>query len=79
VLVIGRGSNLLVADTGFRGVALTLAGELEQLAIDAPRGASARGRRRWRCRCSRAARRRPAVGGLEFFVGIPGRSAARCG
>ena len=28
VLVVGRGSNLLVADTGFDGLALTLTGEL---------------------------------------------------
>src|SRR5689334_10418131 len=34
VLVIGRGSNLLVADAGFAGVALVLAGEFEQLDIE---------------------------------------------
>jgi UDP-N-acetylmuramate dehydrogenase len=31
VLVVGRGSNLLVSDAGFSGVAITLAGALEQL------------------------------------------------
>jgi UDP-N-acetylmuramate dehydrogenase len=35
VLVIGRGSNLLVADAGFPGVAISLGGELERLDIDA--------------------------------------------
>src|SRR3954454_9613519 len=34
VLVIGRGSNLLVADAGFDGVAITLAGAFEDIAID---------------------------------------------
>src|SRR5205085_3431302 len=34
MLVIGRGSNLLVADGGFAGVAVTLAGEFEQLDIE---------------------------------------------
>src|SRR4051794_13586180 len=38
LLVVGRGSNLLVSDAGFSGVAITLAGELEQLDID--RGAA---------------------------------------
>ena len=71
VLVVGRGSNLLVADAGFPGVAITLAGELEQLDIDRAQA------------CVRAgggvplpvlARRaaKAGVGGLEFFVGIPG-------
>jgi UDP-N-acetylmuramate dehydrogenase len=71
LLVVGRGSNLLVSDEGFPGVAMTLAGELEQLDID---------RRTSRVRAGGAvplpvlARRSAAVGvgGLEFFVGIPG-------
>jgi len=71
VLVIGRGSNLLIADTGFRGVAITLAGELEQLAIDRT---SARARAGGGVALPVLARRASAagVGGLEFFVGIPG-------
>jgi UDP-N-acetylmuramate dehydrogenase len=73
VLVIGRGSNLLVADAGFAGVALVLAGEFEQLDID-------RGDAGVLIRAGGAvalpvlARRTAASGvaGLEFFVGIPG-------
>jgi UDP-N-acetylmuramate dehydrogenase len=73
VLVIGRGSNLLVADVGFAGVAIVLAGEFEQLDID-------RGDADVLIRAGGAvalpvlARRTAAVGvaGLEFFVGIPG-------
>jgi UDP-N-acetylmuramate dehydrogenase len=69
VLVIGRGSNLLVADDGYRGVAITMAGALERLdittdTVDAG-GAVA---------LPVLARRAAAAGvaGLEFFVGIPG-------
>src|SRR5689334_11211638 len=73
VLVIGRGSNLLVADAGFAGVALVLVGEFEQLDID-------RGDAGVLIRAGGAvalpvlARRTAASGvaGLEFFVGIPG-------
>ena len=34
VLCIGRGSNLLVADNGFDGVAVALSGEFEQVTVD---------------------------------------------
>lgn len=71
VLVIGRGSNLLVADAGFPGVGLVLEGDFERVDIDADRT---------RVRAGSAvalpvlARRSAAAGaaGLEFFVGIPG-------
>lgn len=71
VLVVGRGSNLLVADAGFSGVALSLAGELEQLDIDR---SHARVRAGGGVPLPVLARRSAAtgVGGLEFFVGIPG-------
>jgi UDP-N-acetylmuramate dehydrogenase len=71
VLVVGRGSNLLVSDAGFRGVAIALARELEQLDIDR---ASARVRAGGAVALPVLARRAAAVGvgGLEFFVGIPG-------
>jgi UDP-N-acetylmuramate dehydrogenase len=72
VAIVGRGSNLLVADAGFRGIALILTGEFEQLDItltpdvhvDAG-GAVA---------LPVLARRTAVAGiaGLEFFVGIPG-------
>jgi UDP-N-acetylmuramate dehydrogenase len=75
-LVVGRGSNLLVNDDGFDGIALVLAGEFEQLdvgSVGADAGAP-------KVRAGGAvplpvlARRTGAagVGGLEFFVGIPG-------
>ena len=71
VLVIGRGSNLLVADRGFAGVGLVLDGDFETVTI-APDGG--------RVRAGGAvplpvlARRTAAAGagGLEFYVGIPG-------
>ena len=71
VLVVGRGSNLLVADAGFAGVGLVLEGDFERVVIDADRT---------RVRAGGAvplpvlARRCAAVGagGLEFYVGIPG-------
>ena len=71
VLVVGRGSNLLVADAGFPGVAISLAGELEQLDIDR---AAARVHAGGGVPLPVLARRAAAagVGGLEFFVGIPG-------
>ena len=71
VLVVGRGSNLLVADRGFAGVAVVLEGAFEGVELDARQG---------RVRAGAAvalpvlARRAAAAGlsGLEFFVGIPG-------
>jgi UDP-N-acetylmuramate dehydrogenase len=71
VLVVGRGSNLLVADRGFDGLAVVLGGAFETIELDAHRG---------RVRAGGAvalpvlARRAAAAGlsGLEFFVGIPG-------
>ncbi|MDQ1480016.1 MAG: UDP-N-acetylmuramate dehydrogenase, partial [Actinomycetota bacterium] len=71
VLVVGRGSNLLVADRGFAGVAVTLGGEFEQLESDGDR---ARVRAGGAVPLPVLARRAAAAGvaGLEFFVGIPG-------
>jgi UDP-N-acetylmuramate dehydrogenase len=71
VLVVGRGSNLLVADEGFAGIALVLEGEFERVDLD-ERGV--------RVRAGAGvplpvlARRAAAAGlaGLEFYVGIPG-------
>jgi UDP-N-acetylmuramate dehydrogenase len=70
-LVVGRGSNLLVADAGFAGLGLVLDGSFDalDLQVDATT-----------VRCGAAvalpvlARRAAAAGrtGLEFFVGIPG-------
>jgi UDP-N-acetylmuramate dehydrogenase len=69
VLVVGRGSNLLVADRGFDGLGIVLVGEFEDLAIDETtvRAGGA-------VPLPVLARRTAAAGraGLEFFVGIPG-------
>jgi UDP-N-acetylmuramate dehydrogenase len=71
VLVVGRGSNLLVADAGFRGLAIVLTGDFEQLEPDGRRGRVHSG---GAVALPVLARRAAAVGvgGLEFFVGIPG-------
>lgn len=71
VLVVGKGSNLLVADTGFAGLAVVLGPTFASLDID---------RARLRVRAGGAvdlpvlARRTAAAGlrGLEWAVGIPG-------
>jgi UDP-N-acetylmuramate dehydrogenase len=71
VLTIGRGSNLLVADAGFEGVALVLGGDLDRLQIDEASAIIEVGAP---VALPVLARRTAAegVGGLEFFVGIPG-------
>ncbi len=85
VLVLGRGSNLLVADAGFRGLVVTLAGEtfgavtLPGGGGDAADGTDEDGRRS-RVRAGGAvalpalARQTAAAGltGLEWAVGVPG-------
>jgi UDP-N-acetylmuramate dehydrogenase len=69
VLVVGRGSNLLVADRGFRGVVVILGGELEHVELGDD-GVVAGGA----VALPRLARQAAASGlaGLEFYVGIPG-------
>jgi UDP-N-acetylmuramate dehydrogenase len=69
LLIVGRGSNLLVADTGFPGLALVLEGEFDEItpgegtiraggAVGLPVLARQTAADGWR--------------GLEFYVGIPG-------
>jgi UDP-N-acetylmuramate dehydrogenase len=71
VLVVGRGSNLLVADRGFEGVGLLLDGAFESIVVD-------RDTARVHAGASVAlpvlARQAAAegIGELEFLVGIPG-------
>ena len=69
VLVVGRGSNLLVADHGFDGLGILLVGAFESITIDetTTRAGGA-------VPLPVLARRTAAAGraGLEFFVGIPG-------
>ncbi len=69
LLVIGRGSNLLVADRGFDGLALVLTGDFESVSVS--EGIVLAGSA---TPLPVLARRSAALGraGLEFFVGIPG-------
>ena len=70
--VIGKGSNLLVADEGYRGVAILLEGEFSKIdrISDLPAvlkvGAGC-GLQRLLAHC-----RRYTLSGLEFCIGIPG-------
>lgn len=69
VLVLGRGSNLVVADAGFRGLVVRLGGSFTVVTIEGERvhaGAATP--------LPRLARQAVEAGlvGLEFFVGIPG-------
>ncbi len=68
-LVVGRGSNLLVADAGFAGIALTLGERFGQVEIDGT-GVRAGGA----VSLPVLARRTAAAGltGLEWAVGVPG-------
>lgn len=69
VLVLGRGSNLVVADSGFDGLVVKLTGEFVSVTVDDARvtagGAMS---------LPRLARHAVDEGvlGLEFFVGVPG-------
>lgn len=67
--VIGSGSNLLIADTGFRGLALKLGGSLATIERDGDRILCGGG-----ARLPSAAAKTPAWGlsGLEFGINIPG-------
>jgi UDP-N-acetylmuramate dehydrogenase len=67
--VVGSGSNLLVADDGFRGLVLKLAGELTVIERDGTRVVCGGG-----ARLPSAAARAAGwgLGGLEFGVNIPG-------
>jgi UDP-N-acetylmuramate dehydrogenase len=71
VLVVGRGSNLLIADRGFAGVAIVCGGELERIDLDP---ASARVEAGGAAALPVLARQaaKAGIGGLEFYVGIPG-------
>jgi UDP-N-acetylmuramate dehydrogenase len=79
LLVIGRGSNLLVSDAGFSGLVVVLEGDFET--IDAPAESPAALRADTQALRAGGAvplpvlARRAAAGGLaglEFYVGIPG-------
>jgi UDP-N-acetylenolpyruvoylglucosamine reductase len=67
--VVGSGSNLLVADEGFRGLAIKLDGELSELVRDGERLVAGGG-----ARLPSAAAKAASWGlaGLEFGINIPG-------
>lgn len=73
VLVVGNGSNLLVADGGFAGIAVWLAGVFEELDIT-PGDGWAEVRAGGAVRLPVLARRTATAGwgGLEWAVGVPG-------
>ncbi len=70
VLVVGRGSNLLVADRGFRGLVVTLGDAFAQIDHPGERTVRAGGA----VSLPVLARRTAALGlrGLEWAVGVPG-------
>ena len=69
VATVGLGSNLLVADEGFEGLVLKLAGELATAEIDGDRLVAGGGAANAVC-LHRA--RAAALGGFEFACAIPG-------
>jgi UDP-N-acetylmuramate dehydrogenase len=74
ILVVGRGSNLLVADRGFVGVAVVLGGDFDTIELAGPDGGVGVARAGGAVPLPVLARRTAAAGWsrLEFFVGIPG-------
>ncbi|MEM8926511.1 MAG: UDP-N-acetylmuramate dehydrogenase [Actinomycetota bacterium] len=70
-LVVGRGSNLLVADAGFDGVVVKLGDAFEEVAVDRETGTA---RLAGGALLPVAARRISAAGltGFEWAVGVPG-------
>ena len=69
IAVIGRGSNLLVSDTGFNGIGVRLVGELAKLEIDGSIVSVGAGLSL--PRLSKVMSRR-GLSGVEFALGIPG-------
>jgi UDP-N-acetylmuramate dehydrogenase len=69
LLVLGRGSNLVVADTGFDGLVIKLAGEFSEAIVTGTKVAAGGA-----MPLPRLARQAVDAGvlGLEFFVGVPG-------
>jgi UDP-N-acetylmuramate dehydrogenase len=70
ILVLGRGSNLLISDAGFRGVVVRLGEGFGMLEVD-PAGTVTAGGSVPLPRLARAAAEQ-GRGGLEWCVGVPG-------
>lgn len=71
VLVLGRGSNMLVADAGFPGLVVALGEEFATITPDAPRLEITAGAAAPFPLLARAASA-AGLGGLEWAVGVPG-------
>ena len=69
VTIIGRGSNLLVSDAGYRGIAVRLIGEFNRLEFDQNRVDVGAGVSLPRLSKTAASR---GLSGVEFALGIPG-------
>ena len=69
IAVIGRGSNLLVSDTGFKGIGVRLVGELAKLEVEGDIVSVGAGLSL--PRLSKTMSRR-GLSGVEFALGIPG-------
>ena len=69
VAIIGRGSNLLVSDTGFRGISIRLVGELAKLEVDGKVVSSGAGLAQPALSKTVS---RGGLSGVEFAFGIPG-------
>ncbi|XHR28328.1 MAG: UDP-N-acetylmuramate--L-alanine ligase [Chthoniobacteraceae bacterium] len=70
LMVLGRGSNLLVRDGGIRGVVVHLdRGEFHRLEVDGMRITAGAGVKQKELAL---AARKAGIGGFEFFEGIPG-------
>jgi UDP-N-acetylenolpyruvoylglucosamine reductase len=67
--VVGSGSNLLIADAGFRGLVIKLDGSLATIAQEGPRLLCGGGARLPQAAAFAA---RAGLSGLEFGVNIPG-------
>jgi UDP-N-acetylmuramate dehydrogenase len=76
LLVIGRGSNLLMSDAGFSGLVVLLEGDFESVELpgSGDHGSASAVRAGGAVPLPVLARRTAAAGlaGLEFYVGIPG-------
>lgn len=71
ILVLGRGSNLVISDTGYEGLVIRLAGEFRDVRIDRQAGVVTAGAAVALPMLARRAARE-GLSGLEFYVGIPG-------
>ena len=69
IAVIGRGSNLLVSDTGFKGISIRLVGELAKLEVDGKVVSVGAG---LALPALSKMMSRGGLSGVEFAFGIPG-------